>query len=143
MKSSSRKYEAHLAGKTRQHTQESRLRTKEARMKQLQTDFPNISSKLSEETKNDEDKMNQVTLKVLRHYFTDIHLNFPSSHGYNVNILHTQLYVKITLELQPLTPNPEPNSTKPPCLVRRMAHRYMQILFLRWKLRLSSWGGLS
>ena len=69
---------------------------------------------MSEETKLDEDKMNQVTLKVLRHYFTDIRLNFPSSHGYNVNILHKQLYVKITLELQPLTPNPEPNSTKPP-----------------------------
>ena len=70
------KYEAHLAGKTHQHTRESRLRTREARKKQPQTDFPNIWSKLSEATKINEDKMNQVILKVLRNDFTDIRLNF-------------------------------------------------------------------
>ena len=71
------KYEAHLAAKTQQHTRESRLRTREARIKQLQKDFPNIWSTLSEETNVDENKMNQVILKVLKNDFTDIHLNFP------------------------------------------------------------------
>ena len=85
------KYEAHLAGKTHQHTRESRLRTRETRIKQLQTDFPNIWSKLSEETKNDENKMNQVILKVLKNDFTDIHLS------YNVIIIYKQLYIIVTM----------------------------------------------